>query len=235
MSFWTGVPGPIRMRVRDNGKGNDFLTLATLVTESGTRRIRKFEFANWERYDGTPLDELAFLAPRLTYIRLENEFLSGLLLFGCALPALRRLWIDLPYDTFVRGVIMPFFRQDYNSSVESLYSYAESSDSDAEAQPVERACRLVPCNALENLTLFATEQPVEVDSVRLSLLARALGQDARAASDRALLRLVGVLFRKGEESETVVDVVPEVFSSVEHRDFQGEGSLEARELGVWDT
>ncbi|EJD41693.1 hypothetical protein AURDEDRAFT_126994 [Auricularia subglabra TFB-10046 SS5] len=218
-SSWDAIPGPLRMRVLETDRGCDSLTLVTLVTEADApqRRVREHEFANYVQHDGTPLTQLAFLAPRLTYIRLEKEFLSGLLLFGCALPALRRLWIDLPHDWSVRGIIMPVLpvplaRQDQDSdsgsSVDSLHSYAES-------HPAERACTQVQCTALENLTVYAMEKPMEVSPLQVYLLA-------------------GVRFRAGtgEDSERVVDLAPGIFSSVDHRDFKGKNSFEVREVGL---
>ncbi|EJD47079.1 hypothetical protein AURDEDRAFT_163689 [Auricularia subglabra TFB-10046 SS5] len=216
--------GPISIRLTVYASDCD---ISISIVPDHRRWRRVCDLNNWDLSQPFPILCLAGLHKRLTYLRLDNFILVNLLeCNGLALSALRELRVDLwtlgPFPTMVWPPDWlcdsddgPFsFRERDKSAPEfhgTIYSY-------------------VDCAVLRQLTLFAMDARMSVDSKEVAYLGRALSQCMRPEHERAALELVGIKLRL----PVAHALLEKTFSVVHHLEFAGEESLRGRDSGLWD-
>lgn len=187
----------------------DEATLLVNVSPAHRRWRRLYRLNEWDTGMPVPLRGLPNLPARLTYLRADAMAVCGLLKLELSLSALRNLHIDLRgYDSEPAMLQSP----DYNATLDVLSSSSPRV--------------WTPCQALEQITLFALHRPLTVDSRRVACLAHAFGQLGR----RVPLSLAGVEF-----DEPVADALLEqtVRTIVMHA-FGDSGWRACNDEGLWD-
>ncbi|EJD47076.1 hypothetical protein AURDEDRAFT_163686 [Auricularia subglabra TFB-10046 SS5] len=194
------------------------------------------EHARWRRVycrndwssgvDEFPVLRLPGLHSRLTYLRMDNNFLPALLeCTGLALGALRTLQID--FNTQMPHAFM-VWPPDWLHDPLDNYPFTER---DRSAQQFSgTSYGYVECDALERLRLFAMDKEMSVNSNEVAFIGRALSQCARRAQDRATLEVVGVEL----DAPVPHALLDQTFSEVRRHAFVGENSVQGRDDGLWD-
>ncbi|EJD47107.1 hypothetical protein AURDEDRAFT_184036 [Auricularia subglabra TFB-10046 SS5] len=191
------------------------------------RRWRRvYDLNNWDLTQPFPILRLAGLHERLTYLRLDDYVLFSLLeCNGLALSALRELRVDLLALGTSSATVWP---PDYGWHRDGTFSFGEE-DRSAPQFPDTSYC-YINCTALRQLTLFAMDAILGVDSMEVAFLGRALSQCKRPEDERAALKLVGV------EIHCPLDhvLIEKTFSAVCRHKFVGADSLLGQDSGLWD-
>ncbi|EJD45864.1 hypothetical protein AURDEDRAFT_164922 [Auricularia subglabra TFB-10046 SS5] len=186
--------GGLRIRMQHDTPSSGMAILVSPDAEY-PRWHRAYRLGIWFVRSPCPIADLPALGARLTSLRMENIYLAALLETDVpALDVLRTLQIDFhaSWEAEHAAVVLP---PDWD--------------------PASDDC--VSCAALETLTLFAFDAPVELESQEVAYLGRALCQSARAKADRATLELVGIDFKRPAASDLLADG----FSSVRECAFSG--------------
>ncbi|EJD44452.1 hypothetical protein AURDEDRAFT_185058 [Auricularia subglabra TFB-10046 SS5] len=199
--------GPICIRII----WRSFRDISVLIVPEHVRWRRVYHRNDWSSgSDEFPVSRLPGLQARLTYLRMDNNFLPSLLgSAGLALAALRKMQIDFRAQARLAQMVWP---PDWLRDPD-LTSYS-----------------CVECSALERLTLFAMDAQMSVESREVASLGRALSQCARRVQDRATLELVGVEL----EAPIALSLLDQTFSEVHRHEFVGENSVPGRDNGLWD-
>ncbi|EJD34044.1 hypothetical protein AURDEDRAFT_176898 [Auricularia subglabra TFB-10046 SS5] len=192
-------------------------TSVSIVPEH-RRWQRVYHFSAWEQ-NRTILP--ATLSSRVTYLRLDATLVYDFLKLELDLAALHDLHIDLEskhLDDLMLAV------PDYGS-YQQLKSFRAAIGED-----LPRVWS--PCPGLNELTLFALDQPVMgADSRHIAFLLHALGQLARQKKYKATLALIGIQFTRPLARTLLDQTVSKIFKY----DFAGRGSHEDEDDGLWQS
>ncbi|EJD47154.1 hypothetical protein AURDEDRAFT_163762 [Auricularia subglabra TFB-10046 SS5] len=214
----------VYLRTPDDSEEDISSTL--LISKPDTRWRRIFDLRHdSEHHDpehraACPIMAMPGVQSSVTYLRIENRYLSPFLRNKAALNALRRLRVDLCLGTGCSTTIWsldwcgnPFIHGSTSGAVESLGHVR------------------ISCPVLDELTIFAMYEAPGVRPDEAAYLARALGQLERPHEERARLVLVGVQFAAAAfGAQSLAD---KAFSAVQLRPFAGRHSAEDYEGGLW--
>ncbi|EJD47122.1 hypothetical protein AURDEDRAFT_163730 [Auricularia subglabra TFB-10046 SS5] len=206
--LWPTSPGPLAVRLEDGIA----IVVSSLI--STWKRILHFDSYDPEgiilpsRLGGLPI------LGHVTYLRLENAFVDGLLRAQLDLEALERLHVDVRAP----GALWPPAWKTGAAQPDTL--------PEAFCFVVDYPDHFLRCPRLETLTLLAPDGPLVVHSREAAYLGCALGQEHRDCT----LALVGVSF-----SEPVSwDLLKQMFSVVTSDGFERGDAQEDQDSGLWD-
>lgn len=196
-AVWAGMSGPLCLQMCHQAAGRELLIA---INSAQPQLQRTFEFTAWEDDAdapdaGYPLSHCHMYAERLVDIRVDHEFILGVLELAVVLPELRRLQFDFPSASSAYGIVWP----------SDIYNDSEDEDED-EIQTQW----LIACPQLESLTMFAVDQPATISPRDAGRLGCAFGQVDRPPEQRARLFMRGVAFDESESCNLVEQIFPRI-------------------------
>lgn len=221
-SLCPASPGPVAVRL---WPGPPDMGMSIMVSSLEKNWKRLLHYGWWLADEGIPssMGEFPFHAS-ITYLRLENSYIDGLLHAQLILEALEHVRIDLPSDAWpTPGMLWAPAWKGGVSHADKLPEYW--------CYEAEYPSYWLMCPRLKTLSLFAIDEPMVVHPHELAYLGCALGQEYVTGYEKtAHLVLVGVSFPEGS-SPVLIDVT---FSVVKTFEFGAAGLPEDLDSGLWE-